>query len=70
MRLMRAENPKGPYYDPKGNEAVKDIQKYALGLRVMDNYQNRRWERQDIYPVPYKDSTFRQLYIPHTPDIC
>lgn len=39
MRLMRAENPEGPYYDPKGNEAVKDIQKYALGLRVMDNYQ-------------------------------
>lgn len=39
MRLMRAENPEGPYYDPKGNEAVKDIQKYALGLRVMDNYK-------------------------------
>ena len=39
MRLMRAENPEGPYYDPKGNEAVKDLQKYALGLRVMDNYQ-------------------------------
>lgn len=39
MRLMRAENPEGPYYDPKGNEAVKDIQKYALGLCVMDNYQ-------------------------------
>ncbi|MCI9079042.1 MAG: family 43 glycosylhydrolase [Lachnospiraceae bacterium] len=39
MRLMRAENPEGPYYDPKGNEAVKDIQKYALGMRVMDNYQ-------------------------------
>lgn len=39
MRLMRAENPEGPYYDPKGHEAVKDIQKYALGMRVMDNYQ-------------------------------
>lgn len=39
MRLMRAENPEGPYYDPKGNEAVKAVQKYALGQRVMDNYQ-------------------------------
>lgn len=39
MRMMRSENPDGPYTDPAGNEAVKDAQKYALGLRVMDNYQ-------------------------------
>lgn len=39
MRVVRAENPEGPYYDTKGNEAVKDLQKYALGLRVMDNYK-------------------------------
>ncbi len=39
MRLVRAENPEGPYYDPKGNKAVKNLQKYALGLRVMDNYK-------------------------------
>lgn len=39
MRMMRSENPDGPYTDPAGNEAVKDLQKYALGLRVMDNYQ-------------------------------
>lgn len=39
MRVVRAEKPEGPYYDPKGNEATKDLQKYALGLRVMDNYQ-------------------------------
>lgn len=39
MRVVRAENPDGPYYDTKGNEAVKDLQKYALGLRVMDNYK-------------------------------
>ena len=39
MRVVRAENPEGPYYDTKGNEAAKDLQKYALGLRVMDNYK-------------------------------
>lgn len=39
MRVVRAENPEGPYYDPEGNEAVKDRQKYALGMRVMDNYK-------------------------------
>lgn len=39
MRVVRADNPEGPYYDTKGNEAVKDMQKYALGLRVMDNYK-------------------------------
>lgn len=39
MRVVRAENPEGPYYDTKGNEATKDLQKYALGLRVMDNYK-------------------------------
>lgn len=39
MRVVRAERPEGPYYDAAGNEAVKDIQKYALGLRVMDNYK-------------------------------
>lgn len=39
MRMMRSENPDGPYTDPAGNEAIKDKQKYALGLRVMDNYQ-------------------------------
>lgn len=39
MRVVRAENPEGPYVDPKGNRAVDDIQKYALGLRVMDNYK-------------------------------
>jgi arabinan endo-1,5-alpha-L-arabinosidase len=39
MRVVRAENPEGPYCDTKGNEAVKDLQKYALGLRVMDNYK-------------------------------
>lgn len=39
MRVVRAENPEGPYYDTKGNEATQDLQKYALGLRVMDNYR-------------------------------
>lgn len=39
MRLVRAENPEGPYYDTKGQDAARDLQKYALGLRVMDNYQ-------------------------------
>ena len=39
MRVVRAENPEGPYYDTKGNEAAKDLQKYELGLRVMDNYK-------------------------------
>lgn len=39
MRVVRAERPEGPYYDTMGNEAVKDWQKYALGLRVMDNYK-------------------------------
>jgi len=39
MRMVRAEKPEGPYYDTKGNVATKDLQKYALGLRVMDNYQ-------------------------------
>jgi len=39
MRVVRAENPEGPYYDTKGNEAAKDLQKYKLGLRVMDNYR-------------------------------
>lgn len=39
MRMVRAEKPEGPYYDTKGNEASKDLQKYALGLRVMDNYK-------------------------------
>lgn len=39
MRVVRAEKPEGPYYDTKGNEATKDLQKYALGLRVMDNYK-------------------------------
>lgn len=39
MRVVRADRPEGPYYDTKGNEATKDLQKYALGLRVMDNYK-------------------------------
>ncbi len=39
MRVVRAERPEGPYYDTKGNDAAKDLQKYALGLRVMDNYK-------------------------------
>lgn len=39
MRVVRAQNPEGPYYDTKGNEATKDLQKYELGLRVMDNYR-------------------------------
>jgi arabinan endo-1,5-alpha-L-arabinosidase len=39
MRIVRAENPEGPYYDTQGNEATADLQKYALGLRIMDNYQ-------------------------------
>lgn len=39
MRVVRAENPEGPYCDSAGNEAVKDMQKYALGMRVMDNYK-------------------------------
>ncbi len=48
MRVVRAENPEGPYYDTKGNEASKDYQKYALGLRVMDNYKFSFMDAADV----------------------
>jgi len=39
MRLLRSENPDGPFVDPMGQSATSTVGKANLGLRVMDNYK-------------------------------
>jgi len=39
MRLVRATDVEGPYYDPQGNLATSSLGRAELGLRVIDNYK-------------------------------